>query len=65
MFIYYFCSQCKGFADITLPENKKYHIDVVDTWEMTRNTVLNDVSGKVRVPLPAKEYIALIAVEDR
>ena len=64
VFIYYFYRQCKGFADIILPDNKKYRIDVVDTWEMTRNTVLDDVSGKVRVSLPAKEYIALIAVEE-
>ena len=62
-YIYYFYRQCSRFTEIILPENKKYIIDVVDTWEMTRKTVLENVSGKVKIDLPAKEYIAVIASE--
>lgn len=64
VYIYYYYRQCRSCADIILPENKRYRVDVLDTWEMTRKTVLDGVSGKVRVKLPAKEYMAVIASEE-
>ena len=60
-YLFYFCTQRKSYADINLPEDKSYDIEVIDTWEMTRETVLSGVSGNVRVPLPAKEYMAVLA----
>ena len=33
-------------------------MEVIDTWEMTTN-VLGIFRGKVKIPLPGKEYMAL------
>ncbi|MBR4224590.1 MAG: DUF5605 domain-containing protein, partial [Oscillospiraceae bacterium] len=62
VYIWYLATQCKGYTDIMLPGDLTYDVEVIDTWEMTRETVLRSVSGKVRVPLPAKEYMAVMAV---
>ena len=35
-----------------------YTVEVIDTWEMT-SAVLGTFRGKVRIPLPGKEYMAL------
>ncbi|HOU12698.1 MAG TPA: DUF5605 domain-containing protein [Anaerolineae bacterium] len=45
--------------DIALPEDAAYTIEVIDTWEMTITPLEGTFSGKCRVPLPAKQYIAL------
>lgn len=41
-----------------------YRVEVLDTWEMTRTTVLEHVSGTVRVPLPGKCYMAILATKE-
>lgn len=48
-------------AVLKLPENGGFRVDVIDVWEMTRETVLTGVSGTVEVPLPGKEGIAVMA----
>lgn len=45
--------------DIELPAGNSYSIEVIDTWEMTITPLEGTFSGKVRVPLPGKPYIAL------
>ena len=44
-----------------LPEEHSYSVEVIDIWEMTRETVLTGVSGAVRVPMPGKEGIVVLA----
>ncbi len=46
---------------ITLPEDRKFRVEVIDTWAMTRTTVLTGVSGKVTVPMPGKTMAAIAA----
>ncbi|MCR5168677.1 MAG: DUF5605 domain-containing protein [Oscillospiraceae bacterium] len=62
-YIWYFYQQCKSYVDICLPDNKIYDIEIIDTWEMTRETVFSGVSGYVRVRLPAKEYMVVVATK--
>ncbi|MEH7545699.1 DUF5060 domain-containing protein [Neobacillus vireti] len=60
--ITYLGRECRCFLDMELPENgEEYSIEVIDIWEMTRETVLERAKGKVRVNLPGKEGIAVIA----
>lgn len=55
----YFGINRPAYKDITLPDDAAYTIDVIDTWEMTVTRLEGVFSGKCRVPLPAKPYIAL------
>ena len=50
-------------GDIELPETNTYRIDVLDVWEMTRETILTGVNGKVNLQLPGKEGIAVLATK--
>jgi hypothetical protein len=55
----YFGINQPAYKDIILPETVTYVIDVIDTWEMTITRLDGTFSGKCRVNLPAKPYIAL------
>ncbi|MFW6261669.1 MAG: DUF5605 domain-containing protein [Spirochaetota bacterium] len=57
--LYYLGFQRPSWKDLTLPEGRAYEIDVIDTWEMTVTTLDGHFSGEARVPLPAKEYMAI------
>jgi len=57
----YFGNQCPCRANLQLPDNETYTIEVIDTWEMTRTTALTNAKGNVQVPLPSKEGIAILA----
>lgn len=61
-YLYYYGRTCPFEGEIKLPGDKQYHVDVIDIWEMSRETVLSNVSGSVKVPLPSKEGIAVLAV---
>lgn len=58
-FLFYYGERQHGERDIELPENKKYEIEIIDTWEMTITKVDGLYSGKTTVKLPSKPYIAL------
>lgn len=57
-FIHYygFNRPCRRYFN--LDENVSYHVEVIDTWEMTIEEV-GTFSGKFVVDLPGKEYMAI------
>jgi len=56
----------KGISTpIVLPEGNTYRIDVIDTWNMTRETVLEGASGLVYVKTLEKEMTAVLAVKEK
>ena len=55
----YFGRHRPAYKDITLPEDKQYSIDIIDTWEMTIHTLDGSFSGKCRINLPGKPHMAL------
>ena len=61
VFIKYYGKHCTCQGKLVLPENHRYDVEVIDIWEMTRNTILEDVTGTVQIPLPGKEGIAVMA----
>ncbi|MBR1496705.1 MAG: DUF5060 domain-containing protein [Oscillospiraceae bacterium] len=63
-FLYYKDDQCCACADLQLPEGHGYRVEVLDTWEMARKTVLRGARGNVRVDLPGKPYMAVLAVRE-
>ncbi|MBQ7371743.1 MAG: DUF5605 domain-containing protein [Blautia sp.] len=62
-YLTYYGRHCTAEADLELPEANRYRIEVLDVWEMTRETVREGVSGKVKLKLPGKEGIAVLAVK--
>ena len=58
-----YLGRCHPFqTELYLPEDGNYRVEIIDIWEMTRKTVLENVSGYNRVRLPEKEGIALLAM---
>jgi len=47
------------FRNFRLPEDIKYKVDIIDTWEMTVKTLDGEYSGNARIDLPAKTGIAV------
>jgi hypothetical protein len=63
-YLYYLDDQCAAAFDINLPERRQYRIEVLDTWEMTRTTAMSGVNGSLRVALPGKPYMAVLAISE-
>ncbi len=57
-FLYYYGFMRPSFREFSLDEGSRYEVRVLDTWEMT-NTLAGIFSGKFRVELPAKPYMAI------
>lgn len=43
-----------------LPPDKKYEIEVLDTWDMTTTKLEGTYSGNIEIKLPGKPYIAVL-----
>lgn len=63
-YLRYFRTQCAAQGAFELPANHTYRVDVIDTWEMTRTTVLIGVSGSVVFDLPGKPGMAALAIAE-
>ena len=61
VYLKYYARHCTSIGALKLPEDKKYKVEMIDVWEMTRTTLLEHASGDVEVKLPGKEGIALLA----
>ncbi len=61
-YLAYYGRHCTAVGNMELPEQGAYRIEVIDIWEMTRETILTEVHGKVEFSLPGKEGIAVLAV---
>lgn len=63
-FLYYKDDQCCAAAELNLPEGKRYRVEVIDTWDMTRTVAAEGVSGHIEVKLPGKPYMAILCVKE-
>ena len=61
VFLQYFAHNCPCITTFFLPEGGTYEIRVIDTWEMTEQTVRKDAAGQTPVLLPGKEGILAVA----
>ena len=48
-----------AYREFEAAEGKKYTVDVIDTWNMTIETLPGTFEGKFRIDLPSKQYMAL------
>lgn len=63
IFLSYYGYQTYGWQILHLPKDRKYRVEVLDTFGMTRELVLEKASGDVTVKLPGREYMAVLATE--
>ncbi len=57
----YFGFRQPSFKVVELPETGRFELDVIDCWNMTITTLPGTHSGKIRVELPRRQYMALRA----
>jgi len=54
----YFGFNRPRFRNVVLPEGR-FHVDVLDTWNMTVDTLPDTHTGTVRVELPGRQFMAV------
>ncbi len=64
IYLKYFARQCAAVSSIRLPLEHTYKVEMIDVWEMTRETMYEDASGKTALTLPGREGIAVLAVKN-
>ncbi|WP_345762866.1 DUF5605 domain-containing protein [Diaminobutyricibacter sp. McL0608] len=57
--IAYFGFNRPTFRMVTAPRGRRYTVDVIDTWAMTVSRLDGVFEGTFRVPLPARQYMAV------
>lgn len=57
--IIYFGFSRPGFRTVSATPGKRFHVDVIDTWEMTIERLEGTFEGTFTVRLPARQYMAL------
>ncbi|MCJ1701810.1 DUF5605 domain-containing protein [Rathayibacter festucae] len=55
----YFADRRPLFRDVQIPEGSTARIDVLDTWNCTATPLAGQHEGTVRVPLPARPWMAI------
>ena len=64
-YIRYMEKECAAQTDLVLPQDGRYTVEVIDTWEMKRTIVAENVSGNITVALPGKEGMAILAKRNK
>ncbi|MCU1528848.1 MAG: Alpha-L-rhamnosidase, partial [Frondihabitans sp.] len=57
--IAYFGFNRPSYRDVIAPSGRDYVVDVIDTWNLTIDRLPGTFSGSFRVPLPARQYLAI------
>ena len=62
-YLVYYSRHTVAWGELRLPEDGIYRVERLDAWEMTRTVMDNAAHGHIRVPMPGKEGMALLAVK--
>ena len=60
-YLFYFGFNQPTFRDLELPSDRRFQVDVIDTWNMTVTPLEGPKSGRFRVSLPGKQFMAIRA----
>lgn len=58
-FLYYYGFSRPLYRNYTLPENRKYRLELIDTWNMTVEELPELYEGKIRIKMGARQYMAV------
>ncbi len=61
--LYYFDYHCAGEYEFPLPENVKFKATMIDPWAMTESPLPGSYSGKSKIALTGKPYMAVLFVK--
>ena len=59
-YLYYFDYHCVGEYEFPLPEKEEFKITMIDPWAMTMTPVPGTFSGKGKIALTGKPYMAVL-----
>lgn len=59
-YLYYLAYQQPAYIEVELPENFRYEVKIIDTWNMTILKYPKTVSGKSKIELPGKTHMAVV-----
>ena len=62
--LWYLDGNCCCRLMIDLPDSEDYRVDVLDTWNMTRETAMKKARGRQEILLPGREWTAVLAVRE-
>lgn len=58
-YLFYYALHQPRAREFHLPSGSRYQIDLLDTWNMTVETAIENAGGKVRVAMPGRKYMAV------
>lgn len=64
VYIRYLGRDIHGRIQIDLPMDKKYKIEAIDTWNMTRQVIATEQRGTCKIRIPEKPWMAVVATEE-
>ena len=59
-YLYYFDFHCVGEYEFPLPEKGKFKVTLIDPWAMTKTPLVGSFSGKSKIALSGKPYMAVL-----
>lgn len=62
-YLYYYGFFKMMYRNYTLPQGKKYKIELIDTWNMKIKELPDIYEGKIRICLGGKQYMAVRMIE--
>lgn len=57
--LYYYGFFRMAFREFVLPEDEAWQVERIDTWNMTVETLPGTYSGKIRIDMPNRQYMAV------
>jgi len=60
LYLYYFDYHCVGEYEFPLPANVNFKATLIDPWAMTTAPIAGTFSGKSKITLPGKPYMAVL-----
>jgi Domain of unknown function (DUF5060)/Protein of unknown function (DUF4038)/Domain of unknown function (DUF5605) len=60
LYLYYFDYHCVGEYEFPLPEKSTFKMTLIDPWAMTKTPIAGTFSGKSKVSLSGKPYMAVL-----
>ncbi|WP_284991944.1 DUF5605 domain-containing protein, partial [Arthrobacter sp. efr-133-TYG-120] len=57
--ISYFGFNQPTYRNFVMPAGRRYEVDIIDTWNMSIDTLPDAVEGRFRVELPGRQFIAV------
>ena len=60
-YLNYYDQRCSVKDTILLPKDQSYRIELIDTWNMTREIIVEGACGETEIHLPGRPYMAVLA----